>query len=151
MPRLFLFYSLLLIAVCTDSYDVRLVGGTSSCNGRLEMGFHGEWRPVLAWFDWNRMSSSVVCRQLNCGSAVSTEFTASPTRQPGWMIPSSCVGSESSLMECGPVKSYNSTITLKLTCSGKKLCYVMLLNVLFKICHSSSCVHDYIIQSHVHV
>ena len=123
MTRLFLFYSciLLLIALCTDSYDVRLVEGTSSCNGRLEMGFHGEWRPVLAWFDWNRMSSSVVCRQLDCGSAVSTEFTSSSTRQAGWMVPSTCVGSESSLMECGPVKSYDSNVTLKINCSGKTM------------------------------
>ena len=99
---------------------MRLVGGTSKCTGILEMKHQGEWRPVLAWFDWNRMSSSVVCRRLHCGSAVSTEFTPSSTRKPGWMIPSSCVGSESSLVECGPVKSYDSTLTLKVNCSGKK-------------------------------
>ena len=104
---------------CTESGNVRLVGGTSNCNGLLEMKHQGEWRAALAWFDWDRMSSSVVCRQLGCGSAVSTEFTSISPRQAGWLIPSSCVGSETSLMECGPVKSYDSTLTLKLNCSGK--------------------------------
>ena len=97
------------------------MGGASNCNGILEMKHRGEWRPVLAWFDWNRMSSSVVCRQLNCGAAVSTELNSSSKRERGWMIPSSCVGSESSLMECGPVKSYDSNLTLKINCSGKTI------------------------------
>ena len=111
----------MLITPCTESGDVRLVGGTSDCNGRLEMNHQGEWRPVLAWFDWNSMSSSVVCRQMDCGSAVSTEFTSSSTPEPGWMIPSSCVGSETSLVECGPVKSYDANVTLKVSCSGKTM------------------------------
>ena len=102
------------------------MGGTSDCNGRLEMNLHGEWRAVLAWFDWNRMSSSVACRQLDCGSAVSTEFTTSSTPEPGWMIPSSCVGSETSLVECGLVKAYNATVTLRVSCSGKTRTSTML-------------------------
>ena len=97
------------------------MGGTSNCNGILEMKHQGEWRPVLAWSEWNRMSTSVVCRQLNCGAAVSTAFNSSSKREAGWMIPSSCVGSESSLMECGPVKSYDSNLTLKINCSGKTM------------------------------
>ena len=113
------------IAPCTDSGDVRLVGGTSNCNGVLEMQYQGKWRRVLAWFAWNWMSSSVVCRQLHCGSAVSTEFTSTSTHTRGWMIPSSCVGSEASLAECGAVKSHDGNVTLKVTCSGTAMTSTM--------------------------
>ena len=126
---------LLLIAPCTDSGDVRLGGGSSTCNGALEMKHQGDWRLVLAWFDWNRMSSSIVCRQLDCGSAVSTEFTSTSTRASGWMIPSSCVGSESSLAQCGAVKSHHGNVTLKVNCSGTAMSYN---NVQCLFCFSSS-------------
>ena len=106
--------------VSTESDNVRLVGGTSSCTGILELEHQGEWRPVDGWSEWNQNSSSVVCRQLGCGSAVSTERSSASTHKPAWRI-SSCVGSESSLKECGTKMSATSLYVLEVNCSGNKL------------------------------
>ena len=95
------------------------MGGTSKCIGILEMKHQGEWRPVDGWSDWNLQSSSVVCRQLDCGSAVSTEWRSDSTHQPGWMIESSCLSSETSLRECGATFSSTSiSFSLEVICSG---------------------------------
>ena len=98
-----------------------LVGGTSHCTGLLEMKHQGEWRPVDGWSDWNLPSSSVVCRQLDCGSAVSTERSSGATHKPVWRITSACVGSESSLRECGRKMSATSLYILEVICSGNQL------------------------------
>ena len=105
----------------TESNNVRLVGGTSTCTGILEMQHQGEWRPVDGWSVWNHQSSSVVCRQLDCGSAVSTERSSGSTHKPAWRITTSCVESESSLKDCGTQLSASSFYLLEVNCSGNKL------------------------------
>ena len=97
--------------------DVRLVGGTSNCTGRLEVKHQREWRTVEP-YQWNHQSSSVVCRQLGCGSAVSSERRRGSNR-PTW-LPDKCVGTESSLKECGVMSSQTSTSSVYLICSGNK-------------------------------
>ena len=103
----------------TEPDVVRLVGGTSHCSGRLEMNYQGEWRPVDGTY-WNQKSSSVVCRQLDCGSAVSTERTSDFTLEPVWLINAFCVGSESSVRECGTKQTFTSPYRLEVICSGNK-------------------------------
>lgn len=56
--------------------EVRLVGGASPCAGRLEQNQQGHWGPVGdPTHDWDLTSAAVVCRQLDCGSAVSLRRT----------------------------------------------------------------------------
>ena len=111
-------------AVSTVVDDVRLVGGTSSCTGTLEMQHQGEWRAVDAGFHWNLKSSSVVCRQLDCGSAVSTERSSGFTQEPVWRITPYCAGSEHSLSDCVIMETSHSTQKALITgrptvnCSG---------------------------------
>ena len=107
------------LCFCTD---IRLVGGTSKCAGKLEMQHWGlewglEWRPVDD-SDWTLKSSAVVCRQLDCGSAVSTKRSPGSTNEPVESMEGPCVGSESSLRECGITTSYTSTHRLEVVCSG---------------------------------
>ncbi|KAI9548593.1 hypothetical protein NQZ68_007460 [Dissostichus eleginoides] len=93
----------------TCSESVRLVGGSSRCEGDLEVKYRGEWRPVGDLNeDWNLKEAAVACRDLNCGSAVSVEREESSER-PAWVISPECLDSGSALRECaepaGPKRS----------------------------------------------
>ena len=94
------------------------MGGTNNCNGTVEVRHQMEWRPVGS--GWSYQSSSVVCRQLGCGSAVSTETRTTP-HQPSWKIGSKCIGTETSLKECGGMEEKSDTVySVYLICSGNK-------------------------------
>uniref|UniRef100_UPI003AB021D6 scavenger receptor cysteine-rich type 1 protein M130-like n=1 Tax=Centroberyx gerrardi TaxID=166262 RepID=UPI003AB021D6 len=99
-----------------ESDDVRMVGGASRCAGGLEVKQHGDWKPVDD-SDWNLKSAAVVCRQLDCGSAVSTGKRWAPSSRPVWRISSSCLQSGSTVMECVSTESDSSSSSLQITCS----------------------------------
>ncbi|XP_038551142.1 scavenger receptor cysteine-rich type 1 protein M130-like [Micropterus salmoides] len=109
---------------CSEPDDVRLVGGASRCVGRLEMKRKGEWRPVAEYFlNWNLLSAALVCRQLDCGSALSAERVISDElykREP-WIIAPSCGSSESAIRECDLLSlgygSNRRVLSLEVTCS----------------------------------
>ncbi|XP_038559135.1 scavenger receptor cysteine-rich type 1 protein M160-like [Micropterus salmoides] len=101
---------------CSEPDDVRLVGGASRCAGTLELKHQGVWRPVINSASiWTRKEAAVVCRKLDCGSAVSVGERKESSDRPVWRIRSDCVQSESSLREC--VKSDYFSFILDLTCS----------------------------------
>ncbi|XP_071375781.1 scavenger receptor cysteine-rich type 1 protein M130-like [Centroberyx affinis] len=103
---------------CSEADDVRLVGGASRCAGGLEMKQHGDWRPVDDWNShWNLKSAAVVCRQLDCGSAVSAEKREDSSLRSLWRINPSCLQSGSTLRECVLTESVSSYLSLQITCS----------------------------------
>ncbi|XP_036001861.1 scavenger receptor cysteine-rich type 1 protein M130 [Fundulus heteroclitus] len=55
---------------CSESKDVRLVGGSSRCAGTLQMKFKGEWKLVYK-NSWTLKFAGEVCKQLDCGSPLS--------------------------------------------------------------------------------
>ncbi|XP_053197802.1 scavenger receptor cysteine-rich type 1 protein M130-like [Scomber japonicus] len=98
---------------CSASDSVRLVNGTSLCSGRLEVK-HGEWRPVND-YDWTLKDADVICRYLDCGSAVSTESIYEDSRRSVWWIGYLCLHSGSEVRDC--VSSGSSASIVELTCS----------------------------------
>ncbi|XP_034074476.1 LOW QUALITY PROTEIN: deleted in malignant brain tumors 1 protein-like, partial [Gymnodraco acuticeps] len=99
----------------TCSEPVRLVGGESRCAGALELKLWGEWRPVIGFPTWTLKEAKVLCRDLDCGSAVSVGERVESSERSVWGIRPTCVESESALRECAAA-SYSSYF-LTLTCS----------------------------------
>ncbi|XP_026212473.1 scavenger receptor cysteine-rich type 1 protein M130-like isoform X2 [Anabas testudineus] len=99
---------------CSEPVEFRLVGGDSTCAGKLELKHEGDWRPVNG-FDWTLKKAAVVCRELDCGSAVSVDERKETADTSVWSIRSDCVQSGSALRDC--VSSISSSYTLNLVCS----------------------------------
>ena len=58
--------------MCSDG-KVRLVGGETEGEGRVEMCYNGVWGAVCA-DGWDEIAANVVCRQLGYNNSLS-EFT----------------------------------------------------------------------------
>ncbi|XP_013770203.1 scavenger receptor cysteine-rich type 1 protein M130-like isoform X3 [Pundamilia nyererei] len=114
---------------CSESDDVRLVGGPSRCAGTLELKRLREWRPMVYSDDsWTLKEAAVVCEKLDCGSAVSMEAAQSSYKFV-WLIRSSCIVSKTPLSNRDCAISDQLDYILKLTCSdsvrllnGSSLC-----------------------------
>ncbi|XP_075967742.1 scavenger receptor cysteine-rich type 1 protein M130-like isoform X2 [Anarhichas minor] len=99
----------------TSTEHVRLVGGVSRCAGTLEVKHEGDWRPVSG-SDWSLKDEAAdVCRELDCGSAVSIGQRIEFSERSVWRINTLCVQSGSALKDC--VASRYSYRLLDLTCS----------------------------------
>ncbi|XP_062334015.1 scavenger receptor cysteine-rich type 1 protein M130-like [Osmerus eperlanus] len=105
------------VGLTCSGFDVRLVDGGSRCVGRVEIKHQEEWR-LLYSLIWNVKHAAVVCRQLDCGSGISTKIYVGDGDLPAWGFTSYCAGTESSLRECGTVKDYVSTYAvMEVICS----------------------------------
>ncbi|XP_067118079.1 antigen WC1.1-like [Osmerus mordax] len=103
---------------CSESSDVRLLDGGSRCAGRVEMKHQEEWRQLYSWSTWVMEHAAVVCRQLDCGSAVSTREYGGDEHRPAWGFESDCAGTESDLRKCGHVRfTTNSSSVVEVICS----------------------------------
>ncbi|XP_028827762.1 scavenger receptor cysteine-rich type 1 protein M130-like isoform X2 [Denticeps clupeoides] len=101
---------------------VRLSGG-GGCEGEVEVYLHQVWRRVLL-DSWSLSDSSVVCRQLQCGSAV--KFYASSRnrteRRAVCVSGFQCSGTEAHLGNCSSPQILNcsSRQQVTITCSGPR-------------------------------
>ncbi|KAM6228015.1 antigen WC1.1-like [Porphyrio hochstetteri] len=88
--------------ICSgDSGALRLVGGGSRCDGRVEIFQRGTWGRVLD-DQWDVQEASVVCRQLRCGEAERAYNPPKPERGTGpvGLRGVRCAGHEPSLTLC---------------------------------------------------
>ena len=85
---------------------VRLVGGNSYSEGRVEVNYNGEWGTVCDdGLDDGRddANAGVVCRQLGFGSSGTAIRSADFGQGSGaiWLDSVLCTGSESTIASCG--------------------------------------------------
>lgn len=84
--------------------ELRLVGGDTECEGRLEVKHQGEWGTVCGE-SWQEKEAAVVCRHLGCssshGEAVLVQATSfGPGSGKIWLSDVTCAGQESDLWQC---------------------------------------------------
>ena len=123
------------VILCLTDVNIRLVGGSSYNEGRVEVNYNDEWGTVCD-DGWDNTDAGVVCRQLGFGSS-GTAFGSAGFGQgsgPIWLDSVTCTGNESTLASCG---HFGLNITRScyhyedagVRCSGEK----GLLNIFFLI------------------
>ncbi|XP_045568257.1 scavenger receptor cysteine-rich type 1 protein M160-like [Salmo salar] len=83
--------------------SVRLVDGTTSCSGTVEVFYRGEWLGLCSRW-WGMKETKILCRELGCGNVVAK--SRGPPFEDGrrgisiWL----CSGDESSITECKKIE-----------------------------------------------
>jgi len=78
---------------------IRLVGGSSYNEGRVEVNYNGEWGTVCD-DGWNTIDADVVCRQLGFGRIYFSKIYFGQGSGPIWLNHVLCIGNESTLASC---------------------------------------------------
>ncbi|XP_073717227.1 scavenger receptor cysteine-rich domain-containing protein DMBT1 [Misgurnus anguillicaudatus] len=79
--------------------DIRLVNGTSPCDGRLQVLYNNHWGSVCHT-GWGLEEAAVVCEELGCGGLVELQSYVGPFVGPVWMDNLTCNGNESTVRNC---------------------------------------------------
>uniref|UniRef100_A0A669CEF9 SRCR domain-containing protein n=1 Tax=Oreochromis niloticus TaxID=8128 RepID=A0A669CEF9_ORENI len=126
--------------ICSGDKGLVRLAVSTRCSGRLEVYHNNSWGTVCD-DGWDLNDAEVVCRQLNCGSALEVPQTAHFGAGTGqiWLDNVTCLGSESSLTECqhsgfGSNRCEHGQ-DAAVICSGEKTCEIyMILQVSLFFC-----------------
>ncbi|CAM5081415.1 unnamed protein product [Eretmochelys imbricata] len=107
----------------TGADKLRLADGGSPCAGRVEVKHQNQWGTVCD-DGWDMTDAGVVCKQLECGAAVSAHDQAhfGAGSGPIWLDNIACRSTESALWHCRNrgwgVNYCDHTEDAGVTCSG---------------------------------
>ena len=111
-----------------NATSLRLVGGESRCDGRVEIFQGGTWGRVLD-DQWDLAEARVVCRQLRCGGAETAYNPPKPQRGTGpvGLRGVRCAGHEAGLTLCNASVPENALAAgiaedVGVTCEGEWCC-----------------------------
>ena len=111
-------------SLCVADINIRLVGGSSYNEGRVEVNYNGEWGTVCD-DGWDDTDAGVVCRQLGFGSSGTAIGSAGFGQGSGsiWLDNVVCTGSEIQLTNCshlgvGVTRSCNHSEDAGVRCNG---------------------------------
>lgn len=119
-----------LLLCCSLFADAtRLVNGTDTCSGRLQVKPNLEWLSVCAE-GFTEQSVQVVCQELGCGVlSVMTRVFTEQIETPMWKSQFHCQGNESSLKDCRKSPRERTSCfpgeAVWLQCSGTPLAQAM--------------------------
>ena len=85
----------------TEEHTIRLSGGVSPNEGRVDILLHKHWGTVCD-SNWDLLDAIVACRQLGYNTAEAA-LTGSPFGKgsgPNWMTNMRCTGYEANLTQC---------------------------------------------------
>ena len=123
-----------ILGIVLNDSTIRLVGGSSHSEGRVEVLYNGVWGTICS-DGWNNDSANVACRTLGFSGA-SAFFSSSSSQYgqgsgPIWLNNVMCNGNEASLVECtypgvGIIENCTHDKDVSVKCSGfqsKKFVY----------------------------
>ncbi|XP_058138318.1 antigen WC1.1-like [Dasypus novemcinctus] len=89
----------------TGSNQLRLADGGGRCAGRVEVLHQGSWGTICD-YGWTLNDAHVVCRQMECGVAISATISAHFGEGSGyiWLLYMKCTGKESQVWNCPNAK-----------------------------------------------
>ena len=91
------------VVICTGNTAVRLVGGSSYNEGRVEILYNGVWGTICS-DGWNLNNAIVTCRSMGFMGVDQFYATSSqygPGIGPIWLDNVMCDGNEPSIARCG--------------------------------------------------
>ena len=99
-----------LLNATVEEGTVRLVGGATPLEGRVEIFLLGQWGSVCD-SNWDLADATVVCHQLGYLIAVEAPRSAAfgAGNGPSWYSNVRCVGTEMNLTECNHNRYYSGS------------------------------------------
>nr|XP_006013074.2 PREDICTED: deleted in malignant brain tumors 1 protein-like [Latimeria chalumnae] len=86
--------------MCSGFKQLRLVGGTNECSGKLEVFYNGSWGNVC-YNNMNRHTANFLCQHLNCGLNKQLASTSVSDSQDSLLLDNvKCYGHETVIWQC---------------------------------------------------